>query len=191
MKFIIFFALSFLLFADFSYANDPSDKRVNMMEELDDDVSKLRHSLDDANRDHFTMILQNYDLLAVTDIVKEDIGAAVKSCIKNHEALKPIMSSRHKKWLKAVEPVQKEARAHVDNMVAVQEYIEPGKIRALLKRGDDLRSLTSAMVKKEPITDYEACQNLTEKLSKTENNLITLLRSTMVSLPAESSKGGE
>jgi len=97
--------------------------------------------------------------------------------------MKDALQSRYDEWDGALTPIIEDANANVDNMIIAQEYAKPRDIKKLLKFIDKKRVSRADDVKKFPVTSPEACEYLRNKMDDTQENLTTLLKSTLVSLP--------
>ena len=157
-------------------------------------VKEIGEPLKGDNAKHFFMMYSNYNLIGATKMVQSDVKNAIAACGKENPGMKAELDNSFKTWNEAVDPMIKEAQANNDNMRIAQDYADPGKIKAAFKTLDETRLITSQHANKVPVTTEDACRHLLGKMSETQENLVSLLRSTLVSFgqvnraPSDSAK---
>lgn len=134
---------------------------------------------DDAK--HFYMTYSNYNLIGTAKMVRSDVANAIKQCGTSNPDMKTALDESFKTWSGAIDPVLKEADANIGNMIIAQDYAAPDTIRKAFKTLDETREITSQHADKVPVTTADACQHLLGKMDETQDNLVTLLRGTLVS----------
>jgi hypothetical protein len=144
-------------------------------------LKEISANLKEADAKHFYMIYNNYNLIGTVKVVQGDVKNAVKACGENNPDMKADMDARYKTWNGALQPVIKESEANVNNMILAQDYAESAKIKKAFKALDDARRINNEQMDKQPVTTAEACEYLGNKMSDTQENLVTLLRTTLVS----------
>lgn len=147
-----------------------------------DAVKDIGKGLKEDDAKHFYMIYQNYNMIGTVKMVQGDVGNAINACGTANPDKKADMDARYKTWGAAIDDVVKDAEANVNNMIAAQDYAPPTKIRDAFKKIDDARAITNSYVDKKPVTSPEACDYLMKKMDETQDNLVKLLRSTLVSV---------
>lgn len=160
-----------------------------------DALKEVGKDLKEDDAKHFFMTYQNYNLIGTVKMVQGDVSNAIKACGDNNPKMKEELDARFTTWSDAVNPVVKEADANINNMVVAQEYASPAKVKKVFKALDEARVATNASVEKTPVTSEDACEDLLDKMDDTQESLINLLRSTLVSYgrvypekPAENQK---
>jgi hypothetical protein len=139
--------------------------------------------LDETSQRHFSVLHGNYNLIKVVETVRESVDEAVAACGKANPEMKEALGNRFGEWKEAVRPVMKEADANVENMILAQDYAKPKEIRSFLKMVDKARKKQRDAVERVPVVTPEACQSLLEKMDDTQENMVRLLKATLVSLP--------
>ncbi len=134
---------------------------------------------------HFMAMYGSYNLISVVNIVRTDVEEAIEKCADKNPDMKDALKSRYKDWDASLEPVMDEAQGNLDNMIKVQDYAKEGDIEDFFEFLDEQREAKTEDIKKVPVTTPEACEHLRSAMDKTQEQLIALLRSTLVSVPQE------
>lgn len=158
-------------------------KQEQQIEDVYEMTNKLTEGLSEREQKHFYMIYTNYNLIATVDMVEGDVSKAVKECGKNNPDMKEAMDARFSEWQAALKPVMEEASANIDNMVAVQEYAKLAAIKKIFKALDKTRVKVNNQVEKIPVTTPEACDYLRNKMDETQESMLNILKSTLISFP--------
>lgn len=137
----------------------------------------------EANKKHFFMAYTVFNLLETVKMVGNDVNNAVQSCADKNRAMKDKLQTRYKTWKTATDKPMKEAQANLDAMVVAQDYAKQEDIRRVFKTLNETREITKSQMAKEPVTTPEACEFLYQKMDETQENLVTLINSTLVSVP--------
>jgi predicted nucleic acid-binding Zn-ribbon protein len=146
-------------------------------------MNKLLMRLSPPEQKHFIMMYTSHNVIQTVRVVQEDVGKAVAECGKNNPDMKEEMDAEHKEWNEAVNPVLKEAQANIDNMVVAQEYAPKAEMKSIFKAVDHARDETNDQIDKIPVTTPEACEYLLGKMEETKNNMVTMLKTTLMTFP--------
>ena len=155
---------------------EKQEEQIRTVYDMMEDLSK---DLPERDQKHFYLIYTNYNLIQTVKMVQDDVEKAVKECGVNNPDMKTAMDERFKSWNDAVTPALAEADGNVDNMVAVQEYAQPGEIRKILKELDKTRKKSIKQIEKIPVTTPEACDYLRNKMDETQESMMGLLTATL------------
>lgn len=134
---------------------------------------------------HFMAIYGSYNLISVVNIVRKDVEAAIDKCAEKNPNMKDVLKARYKEWDAALDPVMDEAEGNLDNMIKVQDYAKKSDIEDFFEFLDEQREAKTEDIDKVPVTTPEACEDLRAAMDKTQENLIRLLTSTLVSVPQD------
>lgn len=156
---------------------NPAVKKINFM--LNDLVKKM----DEEEKKHFYLGYSNYNLQGTVKMVQADVKNAIEACGKNNPDMKPKLNERYKTWDAAIAPVMKQSEANLDNMINAQDYAPKKDILAVFKQVDDAREKSESQIEKIPVTTPEACEYLINKMDETQNSMLSLLRSTLLTVP--------
>ncbi len=151
-------------------------------------VEDLQKSASREEQMHFYMVYTTHSLLGTLQMVRDDVERAVEECSMNNPDMEEKMTSRFKLWNEALAPVFSEVKAHVANMVLVQDYADKGDMNALMVDIDAQRVKSLKGVNKVPVSAPGACQHLYDKMDDTQDKMTTLLRQTLVSMPVSPAK---
>ena len=156
------------------------EKQIEDVYKLIDDLAK---GLEEREQKHFYMMYSNYNLIATVEMVQADVTNAVKECGKNNPDMKEAMDQRFDDWKSALKPVLEEAHANVNNMMEAQEYAKTSEIKKIFKQLDKTRVKVNSQVEKIPVTTPEACDYLRNKMDETQESMLSILKSTLISFP--------
>ena len=185
-----FSIVSLSVFSAPAMAEDEAVKDEEMMS-VSERMSEFTKDFDESSKRHFYALYGSYNLIQVVEDVQEQVENAIDKCIDANPDMKDALKTRYKEWDGVLEPIMDEAEANLDNMIKVQDYAKAREVRKVLKFTDKLRQKTADQVEKYPVTSPEACEYLRAKMDETEDNLTSLLRSTLVSLPQSLIRGEE
>lgn len=150
---------------------------------LYDRLKEVAENLSPAEKKHFYLIYNNYNLIGAVKMVEGDVGAAVKACGKANPDIAEKLDKRYAAWKGAIDPVIGEAEDNLNNMVIAQDYTPKAKIKSLFKAADDTRKATNDKIDKVPVTSPDACNYLHDKMDDTQKDLTRMLRETLISIP--------
>lgn len=153
------------------------------VKKLNEAVAGITKPLDGSKRAHFYMIYNNHNLISTVKRVRSDVSNAIDACSKENPDMEKDLRDRYGIWQTAVDEQIEAAEANVDNMIIAQDYVEEKKVRDVMKQADNLREETMRQMERIPVTSKEACEYLLNKMDETQKNLVSLLRSTLVTLP--------
>ncbi|MCK6418602.1 MAG: hypothetical protein L6Q57_06670 [Alphaproteobacteria bacterium] len=146
-------------------------------------IEKIIDGKSEENKKHFFMAYTVFNLLETVKMVKGDVNNAILSCADKNPAMKDRLQTRYKTWKAATDKPMKEAQANLDNMLVAQDYAKQEDIKTVFKTLNETREITKSQMVKEPVTTPEACEFLYQKMDETQENLVTLINSTLVSVP--------
>ena len=177
--FALLLTTAFFALAPFANAEEPKEPKGTYAEKSSFvlEAEEFSKDFDETSKRHFTMILSNHNLTEVVKTVAGDVEKAVGKCGEANPDMKVKLEETFKGWGDAIAPSMKEAEANIDNMLEAQD------IRALLKTMDNERTEKEKGIEKNPVSSKEACVHLQKTLGQSQEQLIKLLNSTLVSLP--------
>lgn len=136
--------------------------------------------LSQKDKESIFILRNKYSIIRVIGIVERDIGNAVKSCGDKNPAMKKTMDERYKQWKNSVNPIIATAKKQLDKDIDAQKIVEVKEFRKVLKLNDEAYEFGDKQVTKTPVTTPEACQGLLASMDRTENEMIMLLRQTLL-----------
>lgn len=160
-----------------------AEERRAAAEETFGKINSIMLTLSEREQQHFFLAYNNYNLLETVKVVKEDVGKAIDKCSENNPDMKDALNDRYKDWTKAIDPMLKESKAVFDNMMLAQEYISKKEQKEVFGLVDKTRDKTNNQIEKIPVTTPEACEYLMSKMDETQDNMLKILRSTLVTFP--------
>ncbi len=146
-------------------------------------IGKVMEKVSEKEKQHFSLIYTNYNFMETVLTVQKDVGNAIDKCKENNEELKADLDQRHKEWSDVLSPLMKEAKVNLDNMLLAQDYASKKEIADIFSAIDETRGLSNNQIQKIPVTTPEACKYLIEKMDETQEQMVMLLRSTLISYP--------
>lgn len=163
------------------------EESARMAAEDGQDLSKMLSDFiaqrSNTNRYHFFMIYNHHNLIATVKEVRKDVSEAIKACGENNPDLKDALADRFEAWKEMIDPKLEEAQGQVNNMIIAQDYAQESEITDILNASDAVRTYTKNAYEKVPVTSREACTYLLNKMDETESDMISLLNSTLISVP--------
>ena len=157
--------------------------RKRAYEDAYDALDKISEGLSSREKQHLFLMQMNQNLVGKVKSVRASVSNAVKECGKNNPEMKSDMNARYKNWNGAVSPLIDEANGNINNMMIAQGYAKTGEIKGIFKLLDEARDEASNKIEKVPVTTPEACQFLLSKMDETQDKMVEILSSTLVSFP--------
>lgn len=146
-------------------------------------VRGFTHDMSMDDKEHFYHIYGNYNMISTVNIVRDDVGGAIKACVESNVDMADDLTERYGRWDGEISTSLEEAKGHLDNMVIAQSYVDADGIRGIFELVDAARERKSVDNEKTPVSTKEACTFLLEKMDKTQVQMLGLLRATLVSYP--------
>ena len=175
---VLFCLLCGLVFTSVSYAQEtPSENVIRQA------GTEFSEKFDEVSQRHFAVMYGNFNLIQVVEGVRRDISHAVQECSTQNPDIKNEISERFENWTQEVNPILDEARGHVSNMILAQDYVPAADVRKFFDFIKAERAKHEEALNKKPVTSLKACKTLSKSMVSTQANMVTLLRSTLVSLP--------
>lgn len=147
------------------------------------ELEALMKRVGEEEQRHFYTIYSNYNLIGTVQVVQRDVGKAIAKCEENNPDMKDDLEARHASWLSVVDPLIKDARASIDNMVIAQDYVSKEFFERVFAAVDQTRRRTQDEINKIPVSTPEACTYLINKMDETQEKMVSMLRSTLISYP--------
>lgn len=160
-----------------------SEKSKTAMNKVMEEADSIMEGLNSSQTRHFNILYGNYNLIKVVETIRDDLGNAIDACGEENPDIEEKADTRYDEWTGAVDPVLKEAKANVGNMIVAQDYAQPREIDKFFKLVDKARDQHGQDVEKVPVTTLEACETMVKKMDETQPNMIELLEATLISLP--------
>jgi len=154
-----------------SAQEDAATQEEPTREVLNRKLSELSKDLKTEENQHFRQIYSNYTLIGTVKGVRGDVQNAITACGENNPPMKADLNKRFGVWDAAVQPVLKEARGNLDNMILAQDYATKSEIDAILAQIDETRHHANNQIKKIPVTTPEACTYLLDKMDETQQTM--------------------
>ncbi len=127
------------------------------------------------------LILRNkYSYIKATEIVSRDVGNAVKSCGDKNPDMKSKMDERYKQWRSAVDPILETAEKQLDKDIDALKIVDPDDMRDVLELHDEAYENAEKQIIKTPVTTPDACRGTLASMDRTEDDMIRLLRETLI-----------
>lgn len=143
----------------------------------------LLKRLPKQNQESFFILRNKHSMMRAVEMVRRDIGQAVKACSKENKDMKKDMNARFDQWKNAVNPILKEAKNFLELELKEQTAFHVQDYRHVMALNDKAYKFSESKIKKTPVTTKEACQGLLESMDRTEDNLINILQDVL--LPEE------
>jgi hypothetical protein len=145
-----------------------------------DAENALIETLSNKDKESVFILRNKHSVIRVIRVVERDIKAAAQSCGKNNPEMKERMDARFKQWQSAVNPILDMAQKQLDKDIKAQKMVDAKEFRRVLKLNDAAYEYGENQIVKRPVTTPEACEGLIESMNRTENEMILLLRETLL-----------
>lgn len=142
--------------------------------------NSLLDNLPKANRDVFFVFRNKHSVIRSIEIVKDDIGSAVKACGIENSDMRRDMNARFKDWQNAVLPILKEARKFLKKELKEQEAFHISDYKHVMKLNDKAYAYSESKIEKKPVSSKEACEALMASMDASEDKLIQLLQTILL-----------
>ncbi len=169
----------------------PSDIAKQESEQLYKAIEKLMADKTPEQQAHFTALYQSSNIASVIKTVRYDVGQAVESCTSNLPKSSSEMSLTYDEWKTAINGSLQKIESRVNNMIIVQDYVEPQQITSIINQANQLRAKTNASLNKQPITTLSACQHLHQSMSKSKISLTKMADDVLLAIPRIQAKASE
>ncbi len=161
----------------------PAGQPTGPVKDWIDAENAMIDPLSPKNQESVFILRNKYSIIRVIGIVERDVGNAVKSCGDKNPDMKKQMDDRYKQWKNSVNPIITTARKQLDKDIDGQKIVDVDQFRKVLKLNDKAYEFGDKQITKTPVTTPEACKGLLISMDRTEDEMITLLRQTL--LPEE------
>ena len=195
MIFITFILLTIFSGSSFAESKDSNNEAIetvnnpaltaqsNSSQKTFSMLRELMNKIDKQEQRHLFMIYNNYNLIEAVKTVQTDISKTITGCSQNNPDMKNRLEKRFVLWDSTVTPVLEEAKGHLNNMVIAQSYAKSKDIKAIFTSVDKTRKDTATRLDKVHVTTKDACKFLLKKIDKTQDTMISILKSTLVNTP--------
>ncbi len=156
-------------------AADGAVPEVTPLTKLDAATKKMMEGLDANKTKQFAAIRSSHGIIRSVEAVEKNILDAGKSCSAKNPEFAKSMNDRIALWTGDIDPVLKDARARLQQMIQLQDFAKPVEAKAYLKKVDDAVAYKGRNVKTIPITEKKECRKLLGKMDDTQEDLKKLL----------------
>lgn len=202
--FALIAALAVLHYAPAHAADEkaPADKDATMEQAAQDDAKaggnpylpklqakskEIGNTLDKFALAHLYTVREGFGVISAVEIVRRDVGDAVKACGKDNPDIKATMNERFSSWTGKVDPVIKDRQAAIDAAIRQQDYTPVKNVQDYLKLIKQTADYANRKMDKRIVTTPEACKGLLTSMDETEDVVSKLLGEvTMLPWPPES-----
>ncbi len=143
----------------------------------------LLKKLPEKNRQTFFILRNKHSVIRSVEVVKRDVGNAVKACAENNKDMAKAMKTRFSQWTGVVDPILKDAQKFLELELKEQEAFHVSDYRHVTELNDKAYNFSESQIQKSPVTTKEACQGLLDSMDRTEESLINILQDIL--LPEE------
>jgi hypothetical protein len=184
--FITIFALTLITLSSTVIAGDKAKKDIVKETPITKWMKAENTLLDNlprSNKEVFFIFRNKHSVIRSIEIIRDDIGGAVKACGKANPEIKKEIRTRFKDWKNAVLPILKEARKFLKKELKEQEAFHTDDYHYVMKLNDKAYNFSEGQITKIPVTSKKACEGLLKSMDSTEDKLVGLLQSIL--LPEE------
>lgn len=128
----------------------------------------------------FFVLRTKHSTIRAIETVRRDIGNAVEACSVKNSELKNEITERFDEWKASVNPILDDARKYLDQELQEQQAFHRTDYDHIIKLNDKAYKFSDEQVKKTPVTEKKACEQLIRSMDRTEDNLISLLQDILI-----------
>ncbi len=183
--------LSFLIFAFLAtpvMAQEKSETKTDTkklpvsapVQKWIDAENNLIAPLNEGQKETIFILRNKHSVIRAIGVAKRDIGNAIKSCGAKNPDMKQEMNDRFSQWKNAVDPIIKTAQKQFKADVNAQKIVKPSDFLNVMALNDKAFDYDDKKIQKIPVTTKEACQGLLDSMNDTEDNMVQLLRQTLL-----------
>lgn len=136
--------------------------------------------LPNAQKESIFILRNKHSVIRVIRVVERDIGSAVKACSSKNPDMKSKMNDRFTQWKNAVTPIIKTAEKQLNADIDSQQLVDAKEFRRVMKLNDEAFEYGEKQIQKTPVSSKEACEDLLSSMDRTEDDMIQLLRQTLL-----------
>lgn len=157
--------------------------KATPLDALRDYTLELIDGMSEKQLQYVYVIRTRHGIIRAVEVVRRDVGKAVKLCAKAHADMKEPLESRYQRWTDNVNPILEDAQGLLERDIVKQDFVPPAKIRKLLDMTTKAGEYTESQVTKEIVTTKDACDFLLKNMDLTQKDLPDLLRASLKNLP--------
>lgn len=162
-------------------ASDP--KKATPLDTLRDYTLEMIEGMSQKQLQYVYVIRTRHGIIRAVEVVRRDVGKAVKLCAKAHADMKDPLEARYQRWTDNVNPILEDAQGLLERDIVNQTFTPQAKIRKLLDLTTKAGDYTESQVTKEIVTTKDACEFLLKNMDMTQKDLPDLLRASLKNLP--------
>lgn len=136
--------------------------------------------LSEEDQAHIFIMRNKHSVIRAVAVVERDVGSAVEACSKANPDMKEKMESRYEQWKNAVNPITETAQKNLNASIESQKIVKPSEFKKILKLNDKAFEYGDKMTVKTPVSSVSACNKLLKSMDKTEDQMVTLLRQSLL-----------
>ena len=164
-------------------AEEDKQRLINMqagpkLRELEVYTASLLNGLEKYQAQYIYKIRQEFGVIRSVQVVKSDIGDAVKSCKEENPSIEEKITSRFESWNSEIISKLASADAALKEAIQRQSFRPTVRVNMLLDHVQAAFEERDSQLQKVPVTTLEACENLLKSLDNTEESLKTLIDET-------------
>lgn len=152
-----------------------SETPANPVAKLEEVNKKMLEGLDENQVRQFAAIRNSHGIIRSVEDIERTLEAASKSCSDHNPEFAQSMQTRVGQWKDNIDPILKDARHRLNEMIKLQNYAKPSEAKAYLKKVDEAVAFKSKSMKTIPITEKKECRKLLGTLDDTQEDLTKLL----------------
>jgi hypothetical protein len=160
------------------------DKNTTEAAKIRKQISDFSGKLDGESMQHFMTMYTGFNMIEAVKLTQSHVAEGIESCGENNPDMKDELQTRHKDWKSSLKAPLKEADGNIKNMMIAQDYAESKEIKSMFKSIQKIRTKANKRFERIPVTSTEGCAHLLDKMDETQEELLSLLDSILLSRPA-------
>jgi len=171
---------SFILLLGMPVAGLAQEKSKSPIDVWVEAENAMLAPLTDDQKESVFILRNKHSIIRVIGVVERDIGHAIKACGEKNPDIKDKMDARFTQWKGAVLPIVETARKNLDKDINAQSIVKPEEFKKVMKLNDKAFEFSDSQTIKTPVSEKAACEDLLVSMDDTEDQMIALLRETLL-----------
>lgn len=147
-------------------------------------ISDFSGKLDNESMSHFMTMYTGFNMIEAVKLTGNHVKEGIDSCVENNPDMADKLNTRYAEWFDILQPPLNEADGNIKNMMIAQDYAKSSEIKSMFRSIQKIRTKANNRFERIPVTSEEGCEHLLDKMEDTQDELLSLLDSILLSRPA-------
>lgn len=149
------------------------------VQRLDTETVAILKKLDENEQKQFAAIRNAHGILRAVENTGQTILLGVNSCAEHNPKISKDIKAEFQKWRDDIQPSMDQGQDKLQQMINLQSFEEPSKLRGYLKRVDKVISDQDKKITKIGVVDEDKCEDLIDEMDDSHKKIKKLLIETL------------